>query len=60
MNKFYGFKKKSVLEKIEDIEILRFFDLDIRIKMIRLSKNSIAVDEKNDIYKVEKLRTEYN
>ena len=55
LNKFYGFKKKSVLEKIEDIEILRFFDLDIRIKMIRLSKNSIAVDEKNDIYKVEKL-----
>ena len=28
LNKFYKLKQKSVLEKIEDIEILRFFDLD--------------------------------
>ena len=55
LNKFYGLKQKSVIEKIEDIEILRFFDLDIKIKMIKLSKNTIAVDEKKDIYKVEKL-----
>ena len=55
LNKFYSLKKKSDLEKIEDIEILRFFDLDIKIKMIRLSKNTTAVDEKKDIYKVQKL-----
>tara|TARA_Y100000591_G_scaffold323690_1_gene341916 strand:+ start:251 stop:979 length:729 start_codon:yes stop_codon:yes gene_type:complete len=55
LNKFYGLKHKSLLEKIEDIEILRFFDLNIKIKMIRLSKNTIAVDEKKDIYKVQKL-----
>ena len=32
LNKFYKLKQKSVLEKIEDIEILRFFDLNIKIK----------------------------
>ena len=39
---------------VEDIEILRFFDLNIKIKMIKLNSNSIAVDEKNDVKKVEK------
>ena len=55
LNKFYKLKQKSVLKKIEDIEILRFFDLNIKIKMIRLNKNTIAVDEKKDIRKVEKI-----
>ena len=55
LNRFYKFKKKSELEKIEDIEILRFFDLKIKIKMIKLNKNTIAVDEKKDIFKVEKI-----
>ena len=55
LNKFYKLKQKSVLEKIEDIELLRFFDLNIKIKMIRLNKNTIAVDEKKDIREVEKL-----
>ena len=48
-------KKKSKLEKIEDIEILRFFELDTKIKMIRLNSNSIAVDEISDVAKAEKL-----
>lgn len=55
LQKFYDLKQKSALEKNEDIEILRFFDLNIKIKMIRLNKNTIAVDEKKDIYKVQKL-----
>lgn len=45
--------KKSYLEKIEDIELLRFLDLNIPIKMIKVSNRSIAVDIKNDIKKVE-------
>ena len=48
-------KKKSKLEKIEDIEILRFFELDIKIKMIKLNSNSVAVDEISDVVKAEKL-----
>jgi len=48
-------KKKSKLEKIEDIEILRFFELDTKIKMIKLNSNSVAVDEISDVEKAEKL-----
>ena len=48
-------KKKSIIESIEDIEILRFFDLGIKIKMVELKSKTIAVDEKNDIKKVEKI-----
>lgn len=55
LNKFYKMRKKAYLENIEDIEILRFFDLGIKIKMVKLSNNTIAVDERKDIRKVEKL-----
>tara|TARA_E500000178_G_scaffold347207_1_gene400096 strand:+ start:647 stop:1396 length:750 start_codon:yes stop_codon:yes gene_type:complete len=54
LSKFKKFGKKSNLEKIEDIEILRFFELGIPIKMINLSESSVAVDVKTDIKKVEK------
>jgi 3-deoxy-manno-octulosonate cytidylyltransferase (CMP-KDO synthetase) len=55
LKKFYFMKKKSKLEKIEDIEILRFFELDTKIKMIKLNSNSVAVDEISDVVKAEKL-----
>ncbi len=54
LRKFYQKNKKSEIELIEDIEILRFFDLNIKIKMVNLNSNSIAVDEKSDVKKVEK------
>ena len=40
---------------MEDIEILRFFDLDIKIKMVKLNSNSVAVDEISDVKKAEKI-----
>ena len=55
LNKFYSRKKKGELEKIEDIEILRFFEDNIKIKMIKLNSNSVAVDEKNDVKKAENI-----
>ena len=55
LKKFYSTKKKSETESIEDIEILRFFDLNEKIKMIKLNSNSIAVDEISDVKKAEKL-----
>ena len=39
----------------EDIEILRFFELNIRIKMTKLTSTSIAVDKIQDVKKAEKL-----
>ena len=48
-------KNKTYLEKLEDIEILRFFEDNIKIKMIRLNSDSVAVDEKKDVKKAEKI-----
>ena len=55
LKKFYSKKKKSHVEKIEDIEILRFFDYGIKIKMLKLNSNSVAVDEISDVKKAEKI-----
>ena len=55
LKKFYSKRKKSETESIEDIEILRFFDLNEKIKMIKLNSNSIAVDEIADVKRAEKL-----
>ena len=52
---FYGTRRKSRLEKIEDIEILRFFDLGIKVKMVKLNSNSVAVDEIRDVKKAEQI-----
>lgn len=50
---FTKFKKKGKLESIEDIEILRFFELNKKILMVKTSDNSIAVDYPKDIKIVE-------
>lgn len=55
LKKFYSRNKKGKLEKMEDIEILRFFEDNIKIKMIRLNSDSVAVDEKKDVKKAEKI-----
>ena len=57
LKKFYSMKKKSETENFEDIEILRFFDLNEKIKMVKLNSNSVAVDEIADVKKAEKLLT---
>ena len=53
--KFSSKNKKGEIESMEDIEILRFFDLGVKIKMIRLNSNSVAVDEVKDVKKAERL-----
>jgi 3-deoxy-manno-octulosonate cytidylyltransferase (CMP-KDO synthetase) len=54
LDSFKRLKRKSNLEKIEDIEILRFFEFNKKILMIKTNANSIAVDYPEDIKKVEK------
>jgi len=59
----YGFTKKAfdifatlnktINEKVEDIELLRFVDLGYKIKMAETKVDSIAVDVPNDVIKVE-------
>ena len=54
LNKFLSYGRKSELEKIEDIEILRFFEFGKNIKMYKASKSSLAVDIPEDVELVEK------
>ena len=50
---YAGFGRKSALEQFEDIEILRFLDLNRRILMYECSPGSLAVDVPEDVAKVE-------
>ena len=51
--------QKSSVEEIEDIEILRFLEMDWRVKMIELSGGSIAVDTTKDLEAVRKKMGHY-
>ena len=53
LDKFLSYGRKSITEKIEDIEILRFFELNINIKMFEASKSSLAIDVPEDVKRVE-------
>ncbi len=52
LKEFNKFSGKSYNENLEDIEILRFLDLNRPIKMVEVSDGSVAVDVKKDIKKV--------
>lgn len=54
LNQFYKFSRKSKLESIEDIEILRFFEINKKVKMVVFKSQSLAVDTKQDIKKIER------
>ena len=61
----YGFKKEALdffsnsergkIEKIEDIEILRFIESGYKVQYIEVDSNSVAVDKKKDLDKVIKI-----
>ena len=52
---FSSIAKKTPLEKLEDIEILRFLELGYEVQMVEVSEGSLAVDVIEDIEKVEKI-----
>jgi len=52
LDKFYSYGKKSLIEDIEDIEIIRFFELNKKILMVE-SRQTLAVDFPDDIEKIE-------
>jgi 3-deoxy-manno-octulosonate cytidylyltransferase (CMP-KDO synthetase) len=53
LNAFGSFARKSLLEKSEDIEILRFLEFGKTIKMIETKPGSYAVDAPSDVEIVE-------
>ena len=50
---FGSWTQKTELEQIEDIEILRFIENGWSVKMLEMSNESIAVDNPEDIERVE-------
>ena len=48
----FDIKSKTYFESIEDIELLRFLELGVKVKMVEMSNKSIPVDIKEDIEKV--------
>lgn len=50
---YADFGRKSALERAEDIEILRFLDLDRRILIYECHAGSLAVDVSEDVERVE-------
>ena len=60
LKKFFGKGiKKSNLEKIEDIEILRFIENNIPVKMIKVNDNKVSIDTKEDLDKARNIKLEY-
>lgn len=49
---FVAHGKKTPLESMEDLEILRFLELGYEVRMIPLSSDSIAVDVPEDVERV--------
>ncbi|MDO6515542.1 3-deoxy-manno-octulosonate cytidylyltransferase [Neptuniibacter sp. 2_MG-2023] len=57
LDRYKNFGRKSYLEGFEDIEILRFLELDKKIRMFETSPGSLAVDTPEDLKSVEKAMT---
>lgn len=53
LERFYAAGKKTPVEEIEDIEVLRFLELGFTVHMLPMSSDSIAVDYPDDVTKVE-------
>lgn len=51
---FGEMRTKATFEKFEDIEILRFLELSIPVKMVYTGGNTLAVDVPEDVANVEK------
>jgi 3-deoxy-manno-octulosonate cytidylyltransferase (CMP-KDO synthetase) len=49
---FAAQREKTMLEALEDIEILRFMEMGYDVRMVELSNQSIAVDNPKDVDKV--------
>ena len=57
---FSSVKKKTELEEIEDIEYLRFLELGLEVRTLRMSKKSLAVDTPEDVILAKKMISKLN
>ena len=54
LKEFSNCKSKMFIEDNEDIEIIRFLELGIKVKMMKVKNVSIAVDTPEDLVNAEK------
>ena len=50
-------RKKTALEQIEDIEIIRFLEMGYKVKMFEIGSETYSIDTPEDLKKVRKLLT---
>ena len=55
LKEFLSMGRKSYIENIEDIEILRFLEIGYTIKMVDLKGTEVAVDNYEDLKKVKEI-----
>lgn len=55
LKKFGELKKKTFFEYFEDIEILRFLEMGLTIKMIKVTGSKLSIDTKIDYLKAKKI-----
>ena len=56
LKKIYGVnKKKTRLENIEDIELLRVIENGFKVKMLKVNDNKIAIDTPSDLVALKKI-----
>jgi len=58
--KFFSETDRGKIEKIEDIEILRFIENRLIVKFVEVKQDTVAVDTKRDLEIVRKIMTEKN
>lgn len=52
LTEFSSVEKRTALEGVEDIEILRFLELGYDVRMVSVSESSVAVDTPDDLERV--------
>ena len=55
LKQYFDYGEKSLMEKSEDIEILRFFEWGKNVRLVETEAGSLAVDEQHDVRQVEKV-----
>jgi len=52
LDDFLSYDSKTYFENIEDIEILRFLGMGLKVDMVEVSSGSLAVDIPSDVEKI--------
>ena len=55
---FFGNSERGKIERIEDIEILRFIENGYKVQYVEVESDTVAVDTANDLEKVRKIMAE--